>query len=109
MYAPRAVVYHKLSATSSGRLASYFVGRNTLWVIAKNLPASLWRKYWPWIVAAQLRIARDALVAWRGEAARARLRGQLAGVLGLPRMLSRRRAIQAQRKVDDAYLENLLT
>ena len=109
VYAPRAVVYHKLSATGSGRLASYFVGRNTLWVIAKNLPASLWRKYWPWIVAAQLRIARDALIAWRGEAARARLRGQLAGVLGLPRMLSRRRAIQAQRTVDDGYLESLLT
>ena len=38
IYAPRAVVYHHLSATGGGELASYYVGRNTLWVIARNYP-----------------------------------------------------------------------
>ena len=109
VYAPRAVVYHKVSATGGGKLSSYFVGRNMLWVIAKNLPDSLWRKYWRRIFAAQWRITRDALRAWRGEAARARLRGQAAGLLGLPRILDKRKAVQRLRRVSDEYLEQLLT
>ena len=40
VYAPRAVVYHHLSATGGGTLSSYYVGRNTLWVMARCLPAS---------------------------------------------------------------------
>jgi GT2 family glycosyltransferase len=108
VYAPRAVVYHKLSATGGGALSSYFVGRNELWVIAKNYPSALWRKDWPRILAAQWQVTREALRAWRGAAARARLRGQLAGLLGLPKLLKKRRAIQTQRKVTDEYLETIL-
>ena len=108
VYAPRAVVYHKLSATGGGKLSSYFVGRNVIWVVAKNFPSRLFRAYWRRIVTAQLGIARDALRAWRGEAARARLRGQLAGVLGLPKMLRKRKMIQAGRTVDDEHIERLL-
>ncbi len=109
VYAPRAIVYHKLSASGGGPLASYFVGRNVIWVIAKDYPGSLWKKYWPRIIRAQLRITFDALQAWRGEAARARLRGQLAGLFGLPKMLRKRRMIQAQRTESDEYLEQLLS
>ena len=32
-FAPRARVYHHLSATGGGALASYYTGRNTLWVL----------------------------------------------------------------------------
>jgi GT2 family glycosyltransferase len=108
-YTPSAVVYHKLSATGGGPIASFYTGRNTLWVIAKNYPASLLRMYWPRILRAQWQISRDALRAWRGEAARARLRGQLAGLLGWPKMLKPRRAIQAARRVTDEYVESLLS
>lgn len=107
-YAPQAMVYHKLSATGGGPVASFYTGRNTLWVIAKNYPPGLLRKYWPGIVRAQWATGRDALQAWRGEAARARLRGQLAGLLGWPRMLRKRRVIQRARRATDAYLETLL-
>ena len=86
-------------------LASYYTGRNTLWVIARNWPGALLRRHWRAIVAAQGRIAWDALRAWRGEAARARLRGQLAGLLGLPRALRQRRDDQ---RVTNDYLESLL-
>ena len=108
-YTPQAVVYHKLSATGGGPLASFYTGRNTLWVIAKDYPAGLLRKYWPDIVRAQWTVSREALRAWRGEAARARLRGQLAGLLGWPRLLPKRRAIQQARRVTDEYLEGLLS
>ncbi len=108
IFVPRAIVYHKVSATGAGVISSFYTGRNTIWVIAKDYPGSLLRRYWPRVIAAQTRIAWQALKAWRGAAARARLRGQLAGLLGIPRMLAKRRAIQQMRRVSDAYLESLL-
>ena len=108
-YTPGAVVYHKLSATGGGPIASFYTGRNTIWVMAKNYPGTLLNRYWPRVLRAQWRITRDALRAWRGAAARARLRGQIAGLLGWPRMLSRRRAIQAARRVPDSAVESLLS
>lgn len=105
IYAPEARIYHQLSATGGGVLASYYTGRNTLWVIARNWPGALLRRHWWAIVKAQLRIAWDAMRAWRGEAARARLRGQLAGLLGLPRAW-RQRSETLDVSVD--YLESLL-
>jgi GT2 family glycosyltransferase len=108
VFAPRAVVYHHLSATGGGEIASFYTGRNTLWVLAKNYPGPLLRRHWRAILRAQLRIARDALKAWRGRAARARLRGQLAGLLGLPRWLGKRRAVQSARRVSPESIERLL-
>ncbi|HFD39447.1 MAG TPA: glycosyltransferase family 2 protein [Anaerolineae bacterium] len=108
-YTPQAVVYHKLSATGGGPLASFYTGRNTLWVLAKDYPGGLWRKHWRRVLRAQWAVSREALRAWRGEAARARLRGQIAGLLGWPRMLRKRRLIQAGRRVPDEYLESLLS
>ncbi len=108
VFAPQAVVYHHLSATGGGEIASYYTGRNTLWVLAKNYPGELLRRHWRAIVRAQLRITCDALKAWRGAAARARLRGQLAGLLGLPRWLRKRRALQARQKVSSEVIEGLL-
>ncbi|MGI6368899.1 MAG: glycosyltransferase family 2 protein [Anaerolineae bacterium] len=112
-YVPEAVVYHHLSATGGGALASYYVGRNLLWVIARNYPAGLYRKYRGDIWRAQWRIAREALRAWRGKAARARLRGQLAGLLRLPGWRAERRRAQGARAgatpaVSEAYIESIL-
>jgi GT2 family glycosyltransferase len=109
VYAPRAVVYHKLSATGGGVTASYYNGRNFLYLLAKDVPGEQWRRCWPRLLGAQWAITMAALRAWRGREARARLRGQLAGLLGLPRMLARRRAVQASRRVSWAYLESVLT
>ena len=109
VFAPQAVVYHRLSASGGGVIASYYTGRNTIWVLAKDLPGPVFRRHWRAIVGAQLKIAWSALRAWRGEAARARLRGQLAGLWGLPRWLGKRKWVQQKKRVDDGYLESLLT
>lgn len=106
VYAPRAIVYHMVSATGGGALASFFVGRNFIWVIAKNYPSGLWKKYWRKIVGAQLKLTWDALKSWRGEAARARLRGQFAGVLGLYHWLKRRKELI--RRASDEEIEAVL-
>ncbi len=108
VFAPEARLYHQLSATGGGTLASYYTGRNTIWVIAKNMPGPLLRRYMGRVLAGQWRVTRDALRAWRGAAARARLRGQLVGVLGLPRVLGWRRAVQRQRKVPIEAIDALL-
>jgi len=109
IYAPTAVVYHKLSATGGGVTASFHDGRNAIYILAKDYPADLWRHHWCAILKAQLRIAWQALCSWRGAAARARLRGQLAGLWGAPKMLRKRRTVQATRVVDRDYLEHILT
>jgi GT2 family glycosyltransferase len=109
IYTPRAVVYHHLAATGGDVTASYYNGRNFLYVIAKDYPADLLRRHWRAVVGRQLSIAGEALCAWRGKAARARLRGIIAGLRGLPRMLRKRRAVQAMRRASLADLESILT
>ncbi|MBL8044896.1 MAG: glycosyltransferase family 2 protein [Anaerolineales bacterium] len=109
VYVPRAVVYHKLSASGAGVTASFHDGRNFIYLLAKDVPGYVWRKHWAKILSAQLKITWEALKAWRGEAARARLRGQWAGLLNLPKMLTKRRAVQASQVVSDEYIESILT
>lgn len=105
VFAPQARVYHKLSSSGGDELASYYVGRNTLWLLAKNLPAGLFLKRLSQILAGQIRIAREALSSLPGEAAQRRLQGQLAGILGLPAMLHKRRLIQNRRWRSDEEME----
>jgi GT2 family glycosyltransferase len=109
VYAPRAVVYHRLAATGGGPTASFYDGRNFLWVIAKNYPSPLLRKHLGAIVRAQARLGWEALRAWRGPAARARLRGMLTGLLTLPRALRKRQGVQAMRTASLDYIEAILT
>lgn len=103
-FVPQARVYHHLGATGGGALASYYVGRNTIWLIVKNMPRGLLVRNLPVIALRQMQIAWDALRNWRGEAARARLRGQMAGLLGLRGALAQRRVIQPRRVRDDRVL-----
>lgn len=108
-YAPDAIVYHHLSASGGGVTASYFDGRNSIWLLAKNMPASLLRKYAGRILARQISLAWTALRAWRGPEARARLRGMVSGLLTLRGALKKRRRVQAMKRVSDHYLDNMLT
>lgn len=109
VYAPSAVVYHKLSASGGGTTASFYDGRNAIYVLVKNLPTPLWRKYRAKIIARQWAVFSEALQHWRGAAARATLRGQFTGLLHIPRLLRKRAAIQATRTVPIDDLDALLT
>ena len=104
-FAPDAIVYHHLSATGGGRLAAYYVGRNTLAVLVKDVPATILRRHWRAIVRAQLRITWQSLRHCREPAARARFRGQLAIVPMVPALLRARAVVQSRRTVADATLE----
>ncbi|MEZ4638305.1 MAG: glycosyltransferase family 2 protein [Caldilineaceae bacterium] len=109
VFAPQARVYHKVSSSGGDTLSSYYVGRNTIWMIAKNMPLGLLWRNLPQVVGAQIQIAVDALRNVRGEAAQQRLRGQLAGVAGLPAQLRKRALIQHRRWADDETIASRLT
>lgn len=109
LFLPTAVVYHKLKASGGGVTASFYDGRNRLWVLAKNYPVDLWRVHWREVLGGLWCIKWAALKAWRGKEARATLRGMLMGCWGLPRMWRKRREIQRHRKAERSYLERLMT
>ncbi len=108
-FAHDAIVYHKVSATGGGVLNSFYDGRNFIWLLIKDVPSEIWRAHFGDIMREQLRITRDALRAWRGAAARNRLKGQLIGLLTAPKMLHARREVQRRRVIDTATLDGLLS
>jgi GT2 family glycosyltransferase len=107
IFVPTAVVYHKLSATGGGSLASYYCGRNFTLVWAKNMPGRLARRHWPDLLRSQLGFTFQSLRHVREPAARARLRGQLAGLRSLPRFLAKRRQIAAA-QTDDTLADAIV-
>jgi GT2 family glycosyltransferase len=109
IYAPRAVVYHRLAATGGGVTASFYDGRNLIYVLVKDYPAALWRKYGGAIIGTQVHQAWQAIRAWRGAAARARLRGMMVGVAHMPSLFAKRRKVQATRRVSIQTIEASLT
>jgi GT2 family glycosyltransferase len=108
-YVPTARVRHRVSATGGGTLASFYVARNAFRLLARGFPTAALRACWPEIVRAQLARGREAAAAWRGAEARATLRGQLAGLLEIPKALRSRRSIQARRRISDRAFLDLLT
>lgn len=95
IFVPQAIVYHQLSATGGGTLASYYCGRNFPLVWIKNMPARSMRRYWPRMLAAQLGFLLHSLWHMREPAARARIRGQFAA-LGLLAVFWQKRRSQSR-------------
>jgi len=104
VFVPCARILHHLTATAGGVMASYYVGRNTIWTVAKNMPRTLLLRNWNGLVGAQLAIAAEAMRSLRGSEARARLRGQVGGLLTLGKILRKRRVVQARRILEDTAL-----
>lgn len=80
VYCPTAVVYHHLSATGGGQLASYYVARNVWLVLANSVPAQVRNEYrWRIMSFHAGRFIRNIL-RLREPAARKSMAGTLAGV-----------------------------
>ncbi len=104
LYQPLAQVLHLGGASGGGKLESFCNGRNLIRLLVKDLPTGLLPRMLPAILSFQVQRARAAMATWRGSAARATLRGQLAGLAGLPRHLADRGSIQRRRRVADETL-----
>jgi GT2 family glycosyltransferase len=98
LYVPTAVVHHAHSAT--GREGSAFknrlLGRNKVWLIARNYPSPQVWLHLPVIAAYDAAAVAYHLLARRDTSP---LQGRVAGLRGLPRALRQRRDIQARRTV----------
>lgn len=102
VFVPTAIVYHRLSATGGGVLASYYCGRNFALVWLKNMPGALVRRHLGSMIWRQIVLMFDSMWHIRGHAARARLRGQLHMFGHMRRFWHKRRDIPAH--VDESHL-----
>jgi GT2 family glycosyltransferase len=107
-YVPGAVGYHMRGATTSQDKPRYRLPqrRNQIWLVVKNYPG-----------AALARHAHEIALLALGQAVQdtregvlgAALRGWWEALLGLPRMLRKRRAIQRSRRADLRRLNTVIT
>lgn len=80
VFAPKAIVYHHLSATGGGKLASYYVARNVWLVLARSVPSPIRRRFWKRMAAYYLGRAFRTVRSIREPAARRSLAGTLHGI-----------------------------
>jgi GT2 family glycosyltransferase len=95
LFQPQARVLHAHSSTlgDASPVKRFLLGRNKVWLLAKNLPdADLW-PHGP-VMSLYDALAVGYGVLRRGDGAA--LRGRLAGLAGLARILPKRRQVQGQ-------------
>lgn len=107
VYAPEAIVYHRIGATSSRvkGFTTYQTMKNLPWVVLKNIPASLLWKVAPRFTLVYLLFVASAIT--RGQIT-AVLKGVLIGIALAPKKLWQRHSIQKRRKVSHGYLLSIL-
>jgi GT2 family glycosyltransferase len=91
IYVPAARVYHVTSATAGegSRFKSFMLGRNKVWLFAKNMPGGRYLLTWlPTLIVYDILADMWGLIARRDIGA---IEGRWAGVKGLRRMLRKRR------------------
>jgi GT2 family glycosyltransferase len=107
-YVPSAVVYHMGSATIGKGLSDftrYHLWRNTLWIVAKDLPAGALLRHAPHLLLGQL---INLAVAVRDRKLAIWLRVWRDALRGLPRMLRKRRDVQARRRISAGALDDVV-
>lgn len=97
VHAMGAVVHHVYSASAVEGSARkrFLLARNRLWVIARCVPGSLFRRDWGRIMRYDVQVFGYAI----SRLDRATTRGRIAGLLGLPARLAERERIQASATV----------
>ncbi len=98
LYVPQARVYHHHSATAQegSPFKRRLLGRNKLWLVAKNYPSPHLWLYLPLILLYDLAAAGYAVWHFRDLSP---ILGRLAAWVGLPRALAKRRRVQRLRTV----------
>jgi GT2 family glycosyltransferase len=92
IYVPEAVVYHHHGGTAGfgSDLAIYYVNRNVIWYAVKGFPTGLLLVFLPWMVGRNLAVIPYYALRGKGMII---LRSKLDALLGLPRMLKKRKSI----------------
>jgi GT2 family glycosyltransferase len=106
-YVPRAVLYHRGSATLGRGMTDfngYHLWRNPIWLVAKCFPAGALARHAPDLLRGQ---AGNLYVALRERKARVWARAMRDALSGLPAALHKRRAVQRARVITLAELERV--
>jgi GT2 family glycosyltransferase len=108
LYVPSARSYHIGGATSSkvAGLRTFFLIRNTVWLVVSDFPASRIFKATPKLAS---HLILRSFSAMRSGIVWPVISAWLQAAIGIPRALRKRRDIQSGRKVSTAYLDTLLT
>jgi len=109
LYIPEAIIYHLgCGTTGSGynKLVVRLSCRNNINMIVKNIPARLLFAFLPYIVFWQAYYLAAVII--RGGSFLAWLAGAAEALFLLPEMLKKREQIKRQRKVNTAYLKQLI-
>jgi GT2 family glycosyltransferase len=107
-YVPSALAYHMGSATIGRGLSDftrYHLWRNQLWIVAKDLPLAAIVRRSPQLVLGQL---ENLAMAHRAGKLDIWLRVVRDALIGLPRMLRKRRRVQANRRISLRALDALV-
>jgi GT2 family glycosyltransferase len=107
-YVPNAVGFHVRGATTGQDKPRYRLPqrRNQIWLVAKNYPGAALARHAPEIALLTLGQAVQDL---REGVLGAALRGWWQALMGLPRVVRKRRAIQGSRRVDLRRLDAIIT
>jgi len=108
VYVPLARVYHLHSGTlgEGSPLKSFLLGRNKVWLIAKNYPMPWLALYLPVILLYDLGAVLYALLVRRDVYA---LRGRWVGLTRLPQVWPKRWRVQAMRRISTREWRRLLS
>lgn len=108
LYAPGAIAYHQISATSSKikGFTTYQTMKNIPWVLWKNVPNSLLPIVLPRFSLAYISFYGSAVARGQGLVA---TKGLLRSFWLLPKKLDERRHIQKNSTVSDEYIRSIIT
>jgi GT2 family glycosyltransferase len=107
VYAPKAVVYHQIGATS-GKIkdfTTYQTIKNLPWVVWKNVPGTLLPTVLPRFTLAYLSFVARAVQ--RGQI-KAAVKGLSWSLIKLPKKLIERRRIQKNKQVSTQYISSIM-
>ena len=107
-YVPTATVYHMGSATIGRGLTDftrYHLWRNTLWIVAKDLPLGAIVRHAPQLVLGQV---TNLAVAWWDRKLDIWWQVWRDALRAMPGVLRKRRAVQARRRISLATLDRLV-
>jgi hypothetical protein len=108
VFASEAIVLHRVSGSIGLRssLAVRQFSRNTEWVYIKNMPLLLMIRYFHHKILVDLYTLIDSV---RDGRVGPLLMGKIGALVGLPRMLKKRREVQRLRKVSIGEINLMLT
>jgi hypothetical protein len=96
-----AVVYHHHSGSSSGK-KDYFLHRNKILTLIKNLPKKLFLKYFPEIVSTDMMASAYSIISGNEFLT---VQAKIDALKLLPKMWHKRKRIQSHKKISDKELE----